>query len=307
MTSLIIKRIPFLPTSNSLYKVRRKLLYLLWVTALRSISFLGRQLGLCISGIGVFIAVLTIWWGCVAAAQDYLVGPGDVLSITVYDNDDLKTKVRVSSNGTIVMPLLGQVNVNKLSVSAITEKITGLLANGYIVNPQVNVFVDEFRSKRVVILGNVRNPGLIELNGPTTFLELISKAGGFDKDAGDTATIKRKGNDQESVIVINLISLVKGGDLSQNMQINDEDTVYISGAGMCYVTGEVGTPGTYPCGDGATVLKLVTLAKGFTGKASKSGIDIVRMEGEKKNVIENVNLDTPVKHNDVIVVPESFF
>lgn len=242
-----------------------------------------------------------------ASGQEYLVGPGDVLSITVYDNDDLKAKVRVSSNGTIVMPLLGQVNVNKLTVAKITEKITGLLADGYIVNPQVNVFVDEFRSKKVVVLGNVRNPGLIELNGPTTFLELVSKVGGFDKDAGDTATIKRVGNDKDNVIVINLVSLVKGGDLSQNIQINDEDTVYVSASGMCYVTGQVTTPGTYPCGEGATVLKLVTLAKGFTGKASKSGIDIVRMEGDKKTILEDVSLDTPVKHNDVIVVPESFF
>ena len=254
-----------------------------------------------------FTVLIVLCAGSVSASQDYLVGSGDVLSITVYDNDDLKAKVRVANNGTIVMPLLGTVNVNKLSVSAITEKITKLLADGYIVNPQVNVFVDEFRSKKVVVLGKVNKPGLIELNGQTTFLELISKAGGFDKDHGDTATIKRAGKEKDSVIVINLASLVEGGDLTQNLMINDEDTVYVSEAGKCYVTGEVDTPGTYPCGEGATVLKLVTLAKGFTGKASKSGIDIVRMEGDKKNVSKNVSLDTPVKHNDVIVVPESFF
>ena len=261
-----------------------------------------------IKTIGVLFAfLLVIVSSYKALSQDYLVGPGDVLSITVYDNDDLKTKVRVSSNGTIVMPLLGQVNVNKLSISAITEKLTRLLASGYIVNPQVNVFVDEFRSKKVVILGNVRNPGLIELSGPTTFLELISKAGGFDKDAGDSATIKRKKEGKDDVIVINLVNLVKGGDMSQNIQINDEDTVYIASAGMCYVTGEVGKPGTYPCGEGATVLKLVALAHGFTGKASKSSVNIVRMVDNTKKVLEKVSLDTPVIHNDVIVVPESFF
>jgi polysaccharide export outer membrane protein len=242
-----------------------------------------------------------------AVAQDYLVGPGDVLSISVYDNPDLKTKVRVSSSGTIVMPLLGKVDVNKMSVSAITEKITKLLANGYIVNPQVNVFIDEFRSKKVVVLGSVRNPGLIELNGPTTFLELISKAGGFDKDAGDTATIKREVNGKTHVIVINLISLVKGGDMTQNVQINDDDTIYVASAGMCYITGQVHNPGTYPCGEGATVLQLVALAHGFTGKAAKSSVNIVRMINNKKKVLEDVSLDTPVKHNDVIVVPESFF
>lgn len=274
---------------------------------MRSMSYIRKKSGYYYKILSAFLFLSVVFWVSGVSAQDYLVGPGDVLSITVYDNDDLKTKVRVSSDGTIVMPLLGQVNVSKLSVSAITEKLTSLLADGYIVNPQVNVFVDEFRSKKVVILGNVNKPGLIELNGPTTFLELVSKAGGFDKDAGDTATIKRKGNPQDNVIVINLTSLVQGGDLSQNVQINDEDTVYITKAGMCYVTGEVENPGTYSCGEGATVLKLVTLAKGFTGKASKSGIDIVRMEGDKKTVFENVSIDTPVQHNDVIVVPESFF
>lgn len=290
-----------------LYREWWKVVYQLWVIVLCGYFLRGWRLRCGQSVVVYFAALLILLTGRVGFAQDYLVGPGDVLSITVYDNDDLKTKVRVSSDGTIVMPLLGQVNVEKLSVSAITEKITGLLANGYIVNPQVNIFVDEFRSKKVVVLGNVNKPGLVELNGPTTFLELVSKVGGFDKDAGDTATIKRKGNDQESLIVINLVSLVRGGDLSQNVQINDEDTVYVSRAGMCYVTGEVTTPGTYPCGEGATVLKLVTLARGFTGKASKSGVDIVRMDGDKKNIIEDVGLDTPVQHNDVIVVPESFF
>jgi polysaccharide biosynthesis/export protein len=256
---------------------------------------------------GFFVVFLLGVNGFNASAQDYLVGPGDVLSITVYDNDDLKTKVRVSSSGTIVMPLLGQVNVNKQPISAIAEKITRLLAAGYIVNPQVNVFVDEFRSRKVVILGHVRNPGLIELSGPTTFLELISKAGGFDKDAGDTATIKRKVEGKDDVIVINLGSLVKGGDMTQNVQISDEDTVYVASAGMCYVTGEVKQPGTYPCGEGATVLKLVTLAQGFSGKAAKSSVNIVRMIDNKKNILEKVSLDTPVMHNDVIVVPESFF
>ena len=129
-------------------------------------------------------------------AGDYLVGPGDVLSISVYDNEDLTTKVRVSSSGTIVMPLLGQVEVQGATVNAITDKITRLLANGYLVNPQVNIFVEEYRSKKVVVLGNVRTPGLIELSGPTNFLELVSKAGGLEKDAGDTATIQRKGGQE---------------------------------------------------------------------------------------------------------------
>ena len=120
------------------------------------------------------------------------------LNITVYDNADLETMVRVGADGTIIFPLLGQVEVSKLSISQVSDKITRLLADGYLVNPQVNVFVKEFRSKKVVVLGRVRVPGLIELSGPISFLELVSKAGGLEKDAGDTATIKEKGKWQRT-------------------------------------------------------------------------------------------------------------
>ncbi len=239
---------------------------------------------------------------------DYLVGPGDVLDITVYDHDDLKTRVRVSSNGSIVMPLLGQVEVDALTVPQITEKITVLLADGYLVNPQVNVFIQEFRSKKVVVLGQVRSPGLIELSGPISFLELISKVGGLERDAGETATIKRQEGGADSVIPINLVSLIEGGDLSQNAQILDGDTVVIAKAGMCYVTGEVSKPGSYACGDNTTVLQMIALANGFTGKASKSRVSIVRFIDGEKVMLERVPLETTVvMHNDVIVVPESFF
>ncbi len=245
----------------------------------------------------------TLW------AEDYLVGGGDVLAISVYDNEDLTTKVRVSSAGTIVMPLLGQIKVQGETVNGITDKITRLLADGYLVNPQVNIFVEEYRSKKVVVLGNVRIPGLIELSGPTNFLELVSKAGGLERDAGDTATIQHKKNNAEGadVIVIDLLALIEKGDLSQNVQIIDGDTVFISKAGMCFITGQVERAGTYACGTGTTVLRLVALAGGFNGKASKTSISIVRIVNNEKTVFKDVDLYTALQENDVVVVPESFF
>jgi polysaccharide export outer membrane protein len=242
-----------------------------------------------------------------ALGDDYQTGPGDVLNIIVYDNDDLKAKVRISDTGTIVMPLLGKIDIKKLTIDQITEKITRLLADGYLVNPQVNVFVEEYRSKKVVVLGSVRQPGIIELSGSITFLELISRSGGLDKDAGETATIQRKSSKGEKIIVIDLKGLIEKGDISQNATISDGDTVFVSKAGMCYITGEVEAPGTYPCGNRATVLKLVALSGGFTGKASKSGISIVRIVDNKKTILKSVDLYTPLEHNDVLVVPESFF
>ncbi len=240
-------------------------------------------------------------------AEEYLVGPGDVVKITVYDNDDLTTKVMVNDDGKIVMHLLGLVKVGGLSIPDVTKEITRLLADGYIINPQVNVFIEEYRSKKVVILGKVRTPGLIELRGEISFLELISKAGGLSNEAGDTATIKRSSGGNNDVIIIDLTSLIERGDLTQNVRIMDGDTVNISKAGMCFVTGEVKSPGTYPCGEDSTVLKIIALSGGFTGKASKSSVRIVRIVNEERKLFKDVSLDTRLMQDDVIVVPESFF
>ncbi len=255
---------------------------------------------------GILFLVLTCTV-VITGAADYFLGPGDVLKITVYDNDDLETTTRISDNGNIIMPLLGQVKVEGLTVSQASGRIAELLANGYIINPQVNIFVQEFRSKKAIVLGRVNKPGIIEISGPITFLELISKAGGLADDFGDTATIKRKNGRKDDVVTINVKSLIEGGDLSQNIPIRDGDTIYVSRAGMCYVNGEVKSPNAYKCGDNITVLKLITLAGGFTGKAARSSVRIVRIVDGVKTLYKNVEMDMKVQPDDVIIVPESFF
>lgn len=242
-------------------------------------------------------------------ATSYKVGSGDILKIDVYNHDDLKTVVRVDETGFIIMPLIGRVKVADMTITKVSDSIAMKLADGYIVNPQVNVFIEEFRSKKVVILGYVQKPGLYELSGSISFLELISKAGGLTEESGNTATIKRKTKEKEKsdVIVIDLAALIEKGDLNQNTQILDGDTIYISKAGMCFITGQIKKPGAYACSGNSTVLKLIAVAGGFTGKASRSGVKIVRkVEGENK-VYKDVDLDTPLQIDDVVIIPESFF
>ena len=245
---------------------------------------------------------------CLAVTGGYVVGEGDVLKITVYDHPDLETKVRVNGDGQILMPLLGHVDVAGLTVSQISKKLAKMLADGYLVNPQVNVFIEEYGSKKAVILGMVNKPGLYELKGPTTLLELISKAGGLSKEAGNRVTIKRIAPDgKKESINIDLKALMEGGDISLNVQINDKDNVYVAKAGMVYVTGEVKEPNAYKIDEGTTVIKAIALAGGFTGKAAKGKVKIIRIVNGKKEVLKNVHMDTPVLPEDVIVVPESFF
>lgn len=242
-----------------------------------------------------------------AFSDDYIVGPGDVLRITVFEHENLGTVGRITENGFIIMPLLGPVKVSGSTIPLISEKLAALLADGYLVNPMVNVFVEEFRSKNAVVLGHINIPGLIELSGPTTLLQLLSKAGGLKDGSGDAATIKRDSNGKKEVIVIDLIALFEGGVLANNISIQDGDVIFVSKGGMCYVTGEVESPGAYPCKDQPTVLKLIALAGGFTGKAAKSSVNIVRVVEGEKTIIKSVDLQKALLPDDVIVVPEGFW
>lgn len=255
------------------------------------------------------LIVLSVLLCCLqqAAADDYVVGPGDVLRITVFEHENLGTVDRITEQGFVIMPLLGPVKVGGLTIPEVSAKLSALLADGYLVNPMVNVFVEEFRSKSVVVLGHVNTPGLIELSGPTSLLQLLSKAGGLKDESGDTATIKREENGKKQVIVVDLVSLFEGGDMSNNIPIKDGDTVFVAKGGMCYVTGEVQSPGAYPCKDQPTVLKLIALAGGFTGKADKSGVNIVRVINNQKTILNDVDLQQSLQADDVIVVPEGFW
>ncbi len=242
----------------------------------------------------------------ISLSQDYIVGEGDLLEVSVYDHPDLTVTVRVGGEGTIQFPLIGQVKVGGLTVNQVAQEIARLLADGYIVDPQVSVFIKEFRSKKVTIMGEVNNPGLYELRGTTTFLELLSKAGGLTDDAGDIATLKRKANG-DKVIRIDLKRLIREGEMSQNILIMDGDSIYVTKAGLFYVTGEVKKPDAYRYEEGTTVLKAITMAGGFTDKASTTRVKIIRKSGGREEVIEKVGMDEPVYPDDIIVVPESFF
>ncbi len=242
-------------------------------------------------------------------AEEYTIGKGDVLDIHVYENEDLSTTVRVSSDGAIRVPLLGEINVKNLTVSQVSSKIEDLFADGYLVNPQVDVFISEHRSKKAIILGQIKKAGQYELRGRITFLELISTAGGLTPDAGSTATIKRtiSADKKPEQIILDLEKLVKKGDTSLNILIQDNDSIYIDKARTYYVSGEVKKPDAYKFEQDITVIKAVAMAGGFSKIAAKGKVNIIRLVNGEKQVLKKVDMDKPILPDDVIVVPESFF
>jgi polysaccharide export outer membrane protein len=242
-------------------------------------------------------------------ALDYTVGEGDVLDINVYENEDLGTTVRVTSNDTIRVPLIGEISVKDMTVSQVSSRIENLLADGYLVSPQVDVFIKEHRSKQAIILGQIRNPGQYEVRGEITFLEFISKAGGLTPDAGSRATIKRSNESDKNkdTIVIDLEKLIKQGDISLNVPIQDNDSIYIAKAKTYYVSGEVKKPDSYKYEADVTVIKAITKAGGFSKIAAKEKVKIIRTVDGQKLIFEKVNMDAQVLPDDVIVVPESLW
>ena len=242
-------------------------------------------------------------------AENYIVGEGDVLGIHVYENEDLSKTVRVTADNLIRVPLIGEVNIKGLTVSKIASKLETLFADGYLVSPQVDVFIKEFKSKTAIILGQISSPGQYELRGQITFLEFISKAGGLTHDAGSIATIKRAENNgnKTNKIIIDLNKLIKEGETTLNLAIKNGDTIYISKAEVYYVSGQIANPDSYIFESNITVIKAITKAGGFTGIAAKGRVRIIRkVDGEEK-VFKNVDMDEEILADDMIYVPESFF
>lgn len=243
-------------------------------------------------------------------AGNYVAGAGDVLQIKVYDNPDLDTIARINSDGKILFPLIGEVSVTGKATSEIARIIADKLADGYIVNPQVSVFIKEFKSKKVVIIGQVEKPGMFEQSGPTTLLELISKAEGLKKNAGGKIIIKRgkkNGKKNEEIISIDIKELMEEGDPALNIALMDGDNVYVPKAGCFYVTGEVEKPNSYLYEKDMTVMKAIAMAGGFTDIADKDGVSIIRKKDGKEKKLKDVSMHEKVLPDDIIVVSESFF
>ena len=240
-------------------------------------------------------------------SQDYVVGERDVLKITVYDNPDLTTVAKVSEEGSIFFPFLGEVKVKGMTTSQIAAKLSSLLAEGYIVNPQVTVYVEQFRSLKVMLIGEIARPGLYELPVATTFLELLLRAGPVTPNAGDEAIIKRKSLNGEQNITVDLAKLLEKGDTTADQTLRDGDSIYIPKGGSFYVLGQVKSPGTFKFKEQTTVFKAVILAGGFTEIASQRRISIKRIQDGKEIILEKVGLDELVRPDDIITVPESLF
>ncbi len=159
---------------------------------------------------------------------EYSVQPDDVLQVTVFEEPDLSTRVRVARSGEITFPLLGQVQVAGMSVTQVQQKMTGLLEKDFLVHPQVQVFVDKPRN--VFVTGQVHKPGSypVSTEKSTTVMEMIALAGGFTQDADLNGTrIIRMVNGKKETIRVRVTDVVRKGDKSKDEPVRAEDIIFV--------------------------------------------------------------------------------
>ena len=260
--------------------------------------------------------------GQAVAGQDQeVLGPHDLLEISVFDLDQFSRTVRVADDGTITLPFLGRIEVRGLTRIALEQKIAGLLGDRYINDPQVSVFIKEYESRKVSVSGAVKNPSTFHLMGSKTLLDVVSEAGGFTQDVGRLVfVIRRKPDGSTERITIDLESLIYKGESSLNVPILPGDVVYapIEEKITVYVNGAVRTPGGYEFkhGDQITVLRAITKAGGTTERASEKKVQIIRRNPDGGQSVIPVDLrkvrsgkipDPVLNREDVVDVPESFF
>ncbi len=253
-----------------------------------------------------------------AKQKDYVIGPEDVLRIQVWDHPDMDREVHVSREGEFSYPLIGKVHADGLTVVELEKEITRRLDISYIINPQVTVAVNQFHSKKVFFLGEIVSRGTYPLTGKTTLLEILAQAGGPTPEAGTEVILIRPRNHikkenptpleearDDDVIHLDVQQLMNG-DMSQNIFLQNGDTIYITKAQYYYVFGEVERPGKFLHEKSITVLKALTTAGGITDVAAVNRTKIVR-EKEGMRVKFKVKMNDAVMPEDIIIVPESFF
>lgn len=271
-----------------------------------------------------------IGWGVVLGAvlfcqeqysSEYRIGPKDLLEIRVFGLDELDSTVRVSEEGNITLPLVGEVEVEGLTSAELERKLKSLLEENWLRDAQVTIFIVEYQSKKVSVLGAVREQGSYELLGRQTLLQVISQAGGLTPEAGNEIIVIRQQEDgNNAALKIPLEKLVLEGDVNLNipLQPNDIINIPIDKLINIYVFGQVRNPGALELKKSniPTLLQAIAQAGGFSERASKTGVLIKRKDEndqEKeirinvKDIIKGKLDDVQLKENDIVFVPETVF
>jgi polysaccharide export outer membrane protein len=257
-----------------------------------------------------------------ATPGDYEVGPGDVIEVSVYGNDDLSRIPTVSTSGAISLPLIGEVQVAGLTIAEVQRKITNLLEKDYLVKPQVEVKVREYQSQYVSIVGEVNSPGRKPIRGRMRLIDALIEAGSFKATSSGQVMITRtegqfEGGEKSITVRISSSSSPTAQDLvNLELPLRNGDIITALAKAFVTVDGEVSRPGRYAIESDLTVTGAISLAGGFT-RFGSSDVKVRRtdpetgkvtiLEVDVKSVRNGKKPDVPLLPNDVISVSRRVF
>jgi len=240
-------------------------------------------------------------------------GVGDLVELGVYNVPELSTKTRVGSNGDVYLPLIDYVHVEGLTLEEAQALIEKRYSDGgFLRDPHVTVFVDEYASQGASVLGEVSKPGVYPVLGQQRLLDLVSSAGGFTDKAGRVVTVTHR-NQQDKPIVVTL-ARNPADNPANNVEVYPGDTIAVHRADIVYVVGEVGKPSGFLMDSGSlTVLQAIALAGGVNRTAKLGAAKIIRKTPQGmtetpvqlKKILEAKAPDLPMQADDILFIPTS--
>jgi polysaccharide export outer membrane protein len=282
----------------------------------------------------LFIAALSqcVAWGQAPAqlpVPTYVLGPDDQVTIHVVEADEINGKAyRVDEKGDLDLPLIGSLHAAGFTVHQVETRVAEKL-RVYMLDPQVTVFLSEMRSQPVSVIGAVNMPGVHQLQGHKTLIEMLSMAGGLRQDAGyrikltrhiewgriplKEATIDPTG--QFSVAEVSLKGLMEASNPEDNVAILPNDVITVPVAEMIYVVGDVKKSGGFVLGERnhVTVLQALAMAEGLGQAAKSNEARILRVDPgseartevtvDIKKILAGRATDVAMRSNDILFVP----
>jgi polysaccharide export outer membrane protein len=260
-----------------------------------------------------------VLWMCAAAAPaaqtNYVLGAQDVVTVVVFGEPDLSRKYTIEQDGTFTFPLIGRVVARGMTLRALEAELTKKLSGDYLKDPQVSVSVEAYRSQKILVMGQVGQPGEYQLTGDMTLLAALAKAGSVTPMAGREVLVVRAARkpgtsngeapSASEVLRVDLAEL-QGGNMTLNLALQDGDTINVPEAQSIFITGQVKSPGGYAVKRGMTVLQALALAGGVTDRGSTGRIQILRTLNGKQKEMKGKLTDV-VEPGDTIVVRERIF
>jgi polysaccharide export outer membrane protein len=260
-------------------------------------------------GCTLLMTTASVSWAQTPPRSEYVLGPGDVIRVNVFQSPELSLETRLSESGAVTYPLLGQVRLGGLAVPEAEKRIAdGLRSGNYVKQPQVSIIVVQVRGNQASVLGSVNRPGRFPLEQASTRLsDLIAAAGGIAGTGNDVVTVVGQRGGKPFRQQVDFPLIFGSGSAPNDIAIENGDVIYVDRQPMIYIYGEVQRPGTVRLERGMTVMQALATGGGLTQRGTEKGIRVNRRGSDGKIQVLTPGMDELLRDGDVVYVRESLF